>query len=123
MVEGVSYVLSDIPACLFKDCQSAWEVRLRFASVPPAIKTEGRARILIPATTAIFAPRISDWTRLEALGKDGFSCGLRRFEPRVFEALGQLLLLVHEAFSTLPACPWSLLVGAAAAPWERITSA
>ena len=119
MVEGVSYVLSDIPACLFKDCQSAWDVRLRFASVPA--KTEGRARILIPATTAIFAPRIS---KLDSSGGlVVFSCGLRRFEPRVFEALGQLLLLVHEAFSTLPACPWSLLVGAAAAPWERITSA
>ena len=63
-VEGVSYVLSDIPACLFKDCQSAWDVRLRFASGLLA-KTEGRDRILIPATTAIFAPRISNWTRLE----------------------------------------------------------
>ena len=38
-------------------------------------KAQSRARSLIPATTVVFAPRISNWTRLEALGKMVFRAG------------------------------------------------
>ena len=65
---------------------------LRVASVPapksrPQEKPQSRKAIIL-------TPNTSNWTFPEASG-NGFSCGLRRFEPRAFEALGQLLLLVR----------------------------
>ena len=93
VVEGVSYVLVIyLPVCF-----RIVNPRGKLDSVLPrcSAKTEGRARILIPATTAILTPNTSSWTRLEALA-DCVSCGLRRFGGQgFFEALGQLLLLVR----------------------------